>query len=699
MGTRPDAIGLVFRRASASRYYRFSMDRERSYRRLTRHLDGAVLILAEDDFTYHEDQDYTVVVEAIGDDIAVYMDGERVFRVTDATHDQGGIGLYAWASQGARFTDIRVDDFRDTARAVYAYDFTTSIYAHFQHQAHSFEDDVWRGTLPGAELTAIRAASVPLATAPGTDEGRAWSEAELQPGLAALLAQAPTEFEVTRIGDGAADALLIRCPEPLTPGRVALELLRSDEPLAQPARPKSLKLTGVTRSAGDPNAESLGLLVRSAHDPSGTVIERRALPGPIAAQPITPCLLEDDFKNPAGLLFHETFGEQALDLYDISHAGFPSPNWAVNAGRIEQTANTFDGAFSAANLLKRGTEARFGSPDWTDVALSVTLNSGDNDSIGVTFRAQAANKFLRFELNGQFGYARLVYVDGGSARQLWTQPFTLVQNRDYDLRILAYRRRIVVFLDGAHVLDVSDTDIPLRGRAGLWCWANVAARFNAIRVESLHADPLLWSPALDNLDAFTVLNAPGAIQGPSDWSVQSGGIVQGSNIHVPGEGPDAMGTMLVGGRDWTDVIATVAVTPGDNDALGLCVRVASPDTYYRFSFADQQNYRRLVKVVDGTVTTLWQQAAGYPTGTSHQISVKAEGPRITVWLDGVQLAEVTDRDIPSGRVAFYTWASQNARFDDLRVFDGSRRLGRWRIVDAGTIGGPSSWRTRSGQMV
>ena len=694
-----DAIGLVFRRTAATRYYRFSMDRERGYRRLTRHLDGAVLILAEDDFTYRTDQDYTLVIEAIGVDLAVYMDGARVFRVTDATHEQGGIGLYAWASQGARFTDIRVDDFRNTARAVYAYDFTTSKFANFLHQLHSFEDEVWQDTLPGPEIAAIRAASVPLANAPSMDEGRAWAEAAQQPGLAALLAQEPAALELTRIGDTTAEALLIRCPEPLAPGRVDLALSHSDEPLAEFARPGALKLTGVTRSGSDPNAETVSLVVRKAHDPSGTSIDRRSLPGPIATQPLKPCLIDDGFEATAGLLFEETFGAQALDLYDITYAGSPPANWAVNGGLIEQTANTFDGAFSAANLLKRGTEARFGSPDWTDVALNVKVNSGDNDSIGVVFRAQGPDTFLRFELNGQFSYARLVHVDGATARQIWSAPFTFTQGRDYDLRILAYRRRIVVFLDGAHVLDVSDTEVPLRGRAGLWCWANVGARFSAIRVETLHADPLLWSPALDTLEGFTVVEEPGAIQGPADWSVQSGSIVQASNVHVPGAGPGAMGTMLVGGRDWIDVIATVTVTPGDNDAVGLCARVADRDTYYRFSMADQQTYRRLVKVVNGTVSTLWQQAAGYPAGTAHQITLKAEGPQITVWLDGTLLAEVTDRDIPSGRVALYTWASQNARFDDLRVFDGARRLGRWRIVDAGTIGGPSRWRMRSGQMV
>ena len=154
--------------------------------------------------------------------------------------------------------------------------------------------------------------------------------------------------------------------------------------------------------------------------------------------------------------------------------------------------------------------------------------------------------------------------------------------------------------------------------------------------------------------------------------------------------------MLVGGRDWTDVVATVTVTPGGTDAFGIAVRVASPTTFYRFSVSDAPAYRRLVKVVNGTATTLWQQAAGYPPGASHRVTLRAEGPRLTVWLDGTRLADVTDDAIPSGRVALYTWGNAGTRFDVLRAFDGARRLGRWRIVDAGTVEGPSRWRMRTG---
>ncbi len=690
-----DALGLVFRRASASRYYRFAMDQQRSYRRLTRHLDGRVQVLGEDDFTYREDQDYTITIEAIGGRIAVYVDGEEVFRVLDETFESGGIGLYGWAHDDAVFADIRVDDFRHNAGAVYSFEFTTSVYAHFAHQLHAFQDELWSGDLPGGVLTALRDAAVPLATVPTLEEGRAWVEEADALALAALLSQEPPQLQLTRIGER--DALLVQGPEPLMPNRVSLTLERSDDPTPRTGLPGKLKLTGVTRSETVANAETVSLLVREAHDPSGTRVERRSLPGPLAPPPPLNVLLEDSFDTTAGVLFEETFGPNALDLYDIRHQGAPAPNWQVAGGRIVQSANTFDGSFSAGNLRKRGTEARFGRPGWGDIELSATLNSGDDDSIGLIFRAEAGNRFLRFELNGQFGYARLVHVDGSAVRLLWSAPFTLVQDRDYALRIRVWRRHVLVMIDGHPICDVNDGQIPLRGQAGLWCWANVAARFGDIMVTSLHADPVLWAPVLDTLDGFTVLDAPGAEQGPSDWQVQAGSIVQTSNIHVPGAGPERPGTQLVGGRIWRDAAVSVRVTPGDDDGIGVCVRVQEDNTYYRFAYDAQEGMRRLIKVLDGVVTVLWQAPGGYPED-EHRITLEARGPRLSVWLSGTLLAEVTDRDIPEGRIALYSYASAGLRFDDLRVLDTARRVGGWQIVDAGTVGGPSRWRMARGQL-
>ena len=69
-----DALGIVFRYASAGRHYRFSMDRERRRRRLLKIYDGATNVLAQDEFTYTLNRDYLVTVEAVGTSLRVYQD-------------------------------------------------------------------------------------------------------------------------------------------------------------------------------------------------------------------------------------------------------------------------------------------------------------------------------------------------------------------------------------------------------------------------------------------------------------------------------------------------------------------------------------------------------------------------------------------------------------------------------------------------
>ena len=124
-----DPIGVVFRYRDATNYYRFSMDRERRYRRLVRVAGGVAALLAADDFVFFStDQDYVITVEAIGESLRVYQDFALVFDARDPSFPSGRVGFYCWANQNARFNDVRVDDFRPGAPVAYR-SFTTSAYA------------------------------------------------------------------------------------------------------------------------------------------------------------------------------------------------------------------------------------------------------------------------------------------------------------------------------------------------------------------------------------------------------------------------------------------------------------------------------------------------------------------------------------------------------------------------------------------
>ncbi|RAW47102.1 hypothetical protein DQW50_01625 [Halorubrum sp. 48-1-W] len=103
-----DAIGAVFRYRGPDEFYRFSMDHEREYRRLTRRSNGETVVLWADDEPYEIGREYLLTIDCVGDEIVGYLDGERLFAVADPVIDAGTVGVYCRANVGARFEDVRV---------------------------------------------------------------------------------------------------------------------------------------------------------------------------------------------------------------------------------------------------------------------------------------------------------------------------------------------------------------------------------------------------------------------------------------------------------------------------------------------------------------------------------------------------------------------------------------------------------------
>lgn len=695
-----DAIGLVFRRSTANRYYRFSMDRERGYRRLIRMVNGIATILGEDDFIYRVNQDYKITVEAIGPDIAVYQDGELVFRVNDASMDHGTIGLYCWASEGAQFTDVRVDDFRANAPTVYRYQFTTSQFVHFQHQLHSYNDEVWQATLPATVADKAVAGAVAANTALTDTEDRAWNAFADQAEVKTLLSQPQPLTTITRLRSADKQrGFLVRCPEPVDWSRAKLTLAYTAETIAAPVVPDVLKITGVTRDTADANKETVGLLLRNAASLYGYGIDLQRLPGPLQAPAAEEILFTDEFNGEGGLLFTETFGSNALDLYEIvdEAGGIEHSAWSVSGGKIIQTSNIYGGSFSAVSLPKPGTMAITGSPDWANVKVTVQLSSGDNDSVGMLFRYLDKDNFYRLEINQEFGYRRLVKKVEGTFSLLWEDNEAYVQNRSYILEVRAYNQLLYGFIDGTPLFAVKDDSVK-RGRAGLYCWANEDSRFELFKVETLEADPLFWQPDLSTIAGFTAYTGSGATGGPASWQADAAGFVQTASVQVTGDAVKQEGTWLQGGSAWDDYTVAVQLKSGVNGALGVMFRVVDASNYYRFALDRISNKRRLIKVVNGTATILWQSNAAYNLNQTHNLVITAAGYYITIMLDGAQLAYVYDATFRTGRVALYSFNNTDAHFAGLAVFDAARRIQQWQIVDLGVSEGPSDWRITNGKM-
>lgn len=103
-----DAIGAVFRYQDNNNYYRYSMDASKNYRRLVKKSNGKFTVLAESSGGYQPNKMYNLKVRAIGQNLQVYLDGQKLFDVNDASNPKGKIGLYSWGSQNSYFDNVNV---------------------------------------------------------------------------------------------------------------------------------------------------------------------------------------------------------------------------------------------------------------------------------------------------------------------------------------------------------------------------------------------------------------------------------------------------------------------------------------------------------------------------------------------------------------------------------------------------------------
>jgi hypothetical protein len=101
-----DGIGVMFRYKDKDNYYRFSMDQQRGYRRLMKKVDGEATLLAEDDVSYEQNKWYTFRVNLTGDHLEIFIDGQRIFDVTDGSLKAGRIGLYSWGNARSDFRNL-----------------------------------------------------------------------------------------------------------------------------------------------------------------------------------------------------------------------------------------------------------------------------------------------------------------------------------------------------------------------------------------------------------------------------------------------------------------------------------------------------------------------------------------------------------------------------------------------------------------
>lgn len=192
--------------------------------------------------------------------------------------------------------------------------------------------------------------------------------------------------------------------------------------------------------------------------------------------------------------------------------------------------------------------------------------------------------------------------------------------------------------------------------------------------------------AADPMAKFDVVDDPQALtSAPSAWTYDAanGRVVQTSNIHNPpgnanlNTAPDKPGTYLLRKVDaeWNalaNLVLRCRVNSGDDDGIGVVFRYQDPANFYFLLLDAQRHYRRIGKKVNGVFQELQSPAVdasnGFTVGQDLALAVAVSGKAFKAYLDGQEILSGEDDSIQApGRIGFYSWGNNAARFLDLRL--------------------------------
>lgn len=685
-----DAIGLVVRHRGPGDHYLFAMDRQRGYRRLVRVTGGDYTVLAADASTYLLDSDVTINVEAVGDRLRVFQDGDLLFDVIDSTHHAGRVGLYCWANTSARFADVRVDDFRSVSPVVYAFDFTTSRFADFFHQIADTSGETWPATLadPAVAVAAV-AVATPLAGLPATTaeaEARAYQMlATAALGQAAYI-DAPRVEASVLVTEGSPAALLLRTAEPIDWSRTGLQVTRcaGTTPAYLPmidrvAAGGEAVIAGWSSSAdgaATPISESVTVLFPEQVAPDGWRVEYRTLPSAEPAdQPDGTVLAEEQFLGfvdaevtDGAPLFQPTLDDLVgFTVHDPRTLPRKSSAWQAAAGVITQSASIGGLVTLGDPVAQPGTQLVAGEPEWRDYAFTVRLRTdAATGAVGAVFRYVDQRNFYRFSLEPAAPARRLVACVGGVFTVLWADAQPVSVGQDYDLRVEAVGGRLRVLLDGVELSDVLDTSHPT-GLIGLYSFLCDAAIFSQVSVIERGGHLPGW-------DIFDV----GALDSSSSWRQEGGALLQSAAIAgagAPTADPASAGSYAVTGTSpWTDITLRVDVELTEADAIGVVLRWQGPEDHLLLVLDARSSTLTLLRKRSGSTSVLWSGSGAVPLNAWHRVEVETIGTRVRAGIGGVPLFDLHDADVPAaGRAGVFVCAAAGGRFASFTVMAAAPR--------------------------
>jgi hypothetical protein len=421
-------------------------------------------------------------------------------------------------------------------------------------------------------------------------------------------------------------------------------------------------------------------------------------------------------------VFAETIvGNVFVDGYDGwtavgTRAGGGTANWGILLTDDKALSESSDG-YVGTSATRDGKykpyimyNASYSTP--SNYSIETTLSSWDDDGLGMVFNYQnELNYFrvgVRYQSTGSLGFPEgisMQKVVGGAITQLqWNNAASyrpMYDNTQFTLAVSVTDTNYTVSYNGTSVFTGSDSDLAGGGSYGALSWYEKAYSgtqlqrgmlVHSISVASdtlnkshvfANALPTAWRP-LTMYNSNGVTGADGEDRGNFRINFLDGTIVDDTNGYewatTTTPNVDFIGPAVVvdepGNETWSDYQMKVRMgTGGDDDGVGLLVRVAGDKTFYRINFdnqligSDQTRAPRgmsIQKCLNGVWTELYRDDQDnplfdYTPGQLFDVQVDVVGNTIDVLVTAggtdYHYPLVTDSSSPilAGSVGFTNW--------------------------------------------
>ncbi len=102
------SLGAMFNYSDANNYYRFSMNQQKAYRRVTKKIEGEASVIALEEFSYVKERFYEIIVFTVNGRLQIYIDKIRIFDLQDNSLPGGSFAFYSWNNPISMFKNLTI---------------------------------------------------------------------------------------------------------------------------------------------------------------------------------------------------------------------------------------------------------------------------------------------------------------------------------------------------------------------------------------------------------------------------------------------------------------------------------------------------------------------------------------------------------------------------------------------------------------